>query len=175
MNQMQFDPQMNDFNNNQMQMNQMNMMNQMNQMNQINMMNQMNQMNMMNQMNQMNQMSQIPMENMVMNQLMLMANIASQMQNINQIQNNQPQWPDGLTLRFTIDDGRNTLVIIPCRYSERMGDVIERFWMRIGYRDPQAKFIHNAKNITPTLTIAEAGLVNQNMIQVLLLGRVKGA
>ena len=91
------------------------------------------------------------------------------------MQNNQPLGPDGLTLRFTIDDGRNTVIIIPCQYSERMGDVIERFWKKIGYKDPQAKFIHNAKNISPSLTIAESGLVNQNLVQVLLLGRVKGA
>ena len=79
------------------------------------------------------------------------------------------------TLQFTIGDGRNTMIIIPCQAGENMGNVIERFYQKIGYRDPNAKFIHNAKNINPGLSIAELGLLNGAIIQVLFSGRVRGA
>jgi hypothetical protein len=105
-----------------------------------------------------------------------MENIANQMRNINQMQNNiQQMGPNDLTLKFTIDDGKNSMIIMPCQYSEKMGDIFKRFWQKVGFIDPKAKFIHNAKNISPSLSVSEAGLINQNIVQVLLVGRVKGA
>jgi len=183
-------------------MNQMNMMNNpMNQMNnQMNMMN--NQMNMMNnpmnqmnnqmqlnpqmndfnnqvQMNQLNQMQmQMQMQNLANNFMANMIVMGNQMNNMNQNPNNFSQQggnSNSLSLKFVIDDGKNSIIIIPCLFTDKMGDVIDRFWTKIGgKRDDKAKFIHNAKNISPSLTVAECGLINQNQIQVLLTGRVQG-
>ena len=54
-------------------------------------------------------------------------------------------------------------------------NVINRFYQKIGYRDPNAKFIHNAKNLNTSLSISESGLINGAVIQVLFSGRVRGA
>ncbi len=111
-----------------------------------------------------------------MNPVMAMANLANQFPNFNQMQNNnQVQNPNVFSLNFTLDDGRNTIIIIPCQLNETMAVVIERFWGKIGQKDPNAKFIHNAKNINQSLTLAESGLNNGAIIQVLISGRVKGA
>ena len=49
------------------------------------------------------------------------------------------------TLKFIIDDGKNTIIIISCQAGENMRNVIERFYQKLGYREPNAKFIHNEK------------------------------
>ena len=67
------------------------------------------------------------------------------------------------------------MIIIPCQLNETMGEIIQRFWGKIGQFDPNAKFIHNAKNINQSLSLAESGLTNGAIIQVLISGRVKGA
>ena len=49
------------------------------------------------------------------------------------------------TLKFTIDDDKNIMIIIQCQAGENMRNVIERFYQKLGYREPNAKFIHNEK------------------------------
>ena len=77
------------------------------------------------------------------------------------------------TLKFTIDDDKNIMIIIQCQAGENMRNVIERFYQKIGYRDPNVKLIHNVKNINPGLSIAELVLLNGSIIQVLFSRRVK--
>ena len=166
----------------QIDMNQMNMMNNpMNQMNnQMQLNPQMNDFNNQVQMNQLNQMQmQMQMQNLANNFMANMIVMGNQINNMNQNPNNFSQQggnSNSLSLKFVIDDGKNSIIIIPCLFTDKMGDVIDRFWTKIGgKRDDKAKFIHNAKNISPSLTVAECGLINQNQIQVLLTGRVQGA
>ena len=147
-NQLQFDPMNNDFTNNQM----------------------------MNTMNQMNPFNPSPMQNNMdmTNPVLFFANLMNNIQLLNQMQQMNQMMNNQFTLKFTIDDGRNTIIIIPCQAEENMGNVILRFFQKIGYNDPNAKFIHNAKNINPSLSIAELGLLNGSVIQVLFSGRVRG-
>ena len=116
---------------------------------------------------------------MFMNPVMAMANLANIFPAFNQMpNNNQAQVPNQFSLTFTLDDGRNTMIIIPCQPNETMAEIIQRFWGKVapnGQSDPNAKFIHNAKNINQSLTLAESGLTNGAIIQVLISGRVKGA
>ena len=49
------------------------------------------------------------------------------------------------TLKFTIDDDKNIMIIIQCQAGENMRNVIERFYQKLGYREQNAKFIHNEK------------------------------
>ena len=49
------------------------------------------------------------------------------------------------TLKFTIDDDKNIMIIIQCQAGENMRNVIERFYQKLGYREANAKFIHNEK------------------------------
>jgi len=109
------------------------------------------------------------------NPVLFQATLQNQIQFLNQMQQMQQMQNNQFTLKFTIDDGRNTIIIIPCQAEENMGNVINRFYQKIGYRDPNAKFIHNAKNLNTSLSISELGLLNGSVIQVLFNGRVKGA
>ena len=169
--------QMNEINNQICMNNQMNMMNNnMNMNNQIQLNPQMNDFNNPMQMNLLTQM-QMQMQNLANNLASNMLVMAGQTPNMNQMQNNiQQQGGNELSLKFVINDGKNSTIIIPCIYTEKMADIFERFWTKIGgKRDPNAKFVHNAKNISPSLSVSECGLMNQNQIQVLLSGRVQGA
>ena len=108
------------------------------------------------------------------NPVLFYTNLMNQIQVLNQMQQMQQMLSNQFTLKFTIDDGRNTIIIIPCQAEENMGNVISRFFQKIGYYDPRAKFIHNAKNINPSLSIAELGLLNGSVILVLFSGRIRG-
>ena len=187
---MSFNDQMN-MNNmmNQMTMNNNNMMNQM-AMN--NMMNQMNP-NMMNQMNNnmMNQMNQNFMMNMLMNQMNnQMQNLSNnaqefqnqQQQNNENFNNNQtnPQQnqDDGTRLEITfIKNNQNEAqrsIKIFCLNSEKVGDIIQKYRVKADDNNKEEKFIYNAKKLNPDLTVAEAGLINQSKIFVMVTENIVG-
>ena len=172
-------------------MNNMNQMNMMNNMQGNNMMNNMNGMNMMdinlmNNMNQMNMMNNMQMNNMngmnMMNQFnpaMPMPGMQNMQGFVNNQQNNffpnNMQQENYLSLIFIINDFQQTKLTILCSHTDKMSDVFEKLWAKYGEKDPKAKFVHNAKNISPSLTVSESGLTDKNVIQVLLLKYVKGA
>ena len=176
---------------NQMQMNMMMNMNPnaMNNMNQMNIMNNMQGNNMMNNMNQMNMMNNMQMNNMNMMNGMNMKNQFNPampmqgMQNMQGFVNNQQnnffpnnmQQENYLNLIFIINDKKQTKIIIPCSYTDKMGDIFDKLWSKYGEKDSTAKFVHNAKNISPSLTVSESGLTNNTVIQVMLLRYIEGA
>ena len=106
-----------------------------------------------------------------MTNMMIMAN---QMNNMNQIPNNITQQLNGFCLKFLVNEGKSLIIPIQCQVTEKMGDIFERFWVKLGKKDPKAKFVHNAKNINPSLTVSECGFMNQDQIQVLMLGSLNG-
>ena len=164
--------------NNNMMNNNMNnpMMSNMNNMN--NMQNQMMMNNMQNQM-MMNNM-QIPMNQMASNGM----NIMNQnLFNNNQSQgnNNQPQQSNGfLTVNFRDsgnDNNQNTegySIAIQCKPDEKVSDIIQRYRTKANFYD-EAKFVFNAKNLAPSLTVAEAGISHSSKIFVVRTKHVKGA
>ena len=172
-------------------MNNMNQMNMMNNMQGNNMMNNMNGMNMMdinlmNNMNQMNMMNNMQMNNMngmnMMNQFnpsMPMPGIQNMQGFVNNQQSNffpnNMQQENYLSLIFIINDFQQTKLTILCSCTDKMSDVFEKLWAKYGEKDPKAKFVHNAKNISPSLTVSESGLTDKNVIQVMLLKYLKGA
>ena len=80
-----------------------------------------------------------------------------------------------LSLIFIINDFQQTKLTILCSCTDKMSDVFEKLWAKYGEKDPKAKFVHNAKNISPSLTVSESGLTDKNVIQVMLLKYLKGA
>ena len=175
MNNMQGNNMMNNMNQmnmmNNMQMNNMNMMNGMNMMD-MNLMNNMNGMNMMNPMNNFNQMNQF-------NPAMPMPGMQNMQGFVNNQQNNffpnNMQQENYINLIFIINDKKQTKIIIPCSYTDKMGDIFDKLWSKYGEKDSTAKFVHNAKNISPSLTVSESGLTNNTVIQVMLLRYIEGA
>ena len=119
---------------------------------------------------QMNQMNQMPMQNMANSMFNMMPMMMFQMP-----PQNQQQMPDKLSLIFLINDGKSSRIEIQCSYTDKMSDVIDKFWNKKGgQRDPKAKFVVNAKNISPSLTVAECGLANQHIIQVIVTASLQG-
>ena len=188
MNQMQMNMMMNMNPNAMNNMNQINMMNNMQGNNMMNNMNGMNMMdiNLMNNMNQMNMMNNMQMNNMNGMNMMNQFNPAMPMQGMQNMQgfvNNQQnnffpnnmQQENYLSLIFIINDFQQTKLTILCSCTDKMSDVFEKLWAKYGEKDPKAKFVHNAKNISPSLTVSESGLTDKNVIQVMLLKYVKGA
>ena len=53
-----------------------------------------------------------------------------------------------------------------CAPNEKVSSIIEKYRMQTGDYDPDKKFIFNAKNLRPSLTLAEAGLINNSVIFV---------
>ena len=58
---------------------------------------------------------------------------------------------------------------------EKVSELIEKYRMKSGDRDPTKKFIFNAKNLNPSLTCEEAGLTRNVNIFVVATKGIKGA
>ena len=57
--------------------------------------------------------------------------------------------------------------MVQCMSDEKVSEVIEKYRMFTGDRDPTKKFIFNARPISQTLTVAETGLTNNANIFVI--------
>ena len=57
-------------------------------------------------------------------------------------------------------------IMVQCMPDEKVSEVIEKYRIESGDRDPTKKFIFNARPISQTLTVAEAGLTNNANIFV---------
>ena len=158
------------------------MINQMNP----NMMNLMNN-NMMNQMNQ-NFMMNMLMNQMNNNQMQNLSNNAQDFQNQQQLNNenfnnnNQTdtQQNQGNDTRLEISFIKNNQneaqrsIKIFCLNSEKVGDIIQKYRVKADDHNPNEKFIYNAKKLNEDLTVAEAGLINQSKIFVMVTENIVG-
>jgi len=66
-------------------------------------------------------------------------------------------------------------IMVQCMPEEKVSEVIEKYRSKSGDRDPTKKFIFNAKNLAPGLSIAEAGITNNANIFVVATKGIKGA
>ena len=182
-----------------MNMNNMNNMGNMGNMN-MNTMNNMGNMGNMGNMNMNNNQNQMMLNNMQQMMMMMnnnqatmnqMANTMGQFNN-NQISNQMPnqmnnsQLPssnDHITVVFRLGamNERNTHIIekngptisIQCMADDKVESIIKRYRQKTGFKE-KAKFIYNAKNLNPSLTVAEAGITNNSFIFVISTEEVYG-
>ena len=61
-----------------------------------------------------------------------------------------------------------------CTYDEKVKKVIKRFCNKLGLNYKYLKFIFNAKNLDPNLTIAEAGITDMSNIFIIEPEGIKG-
>ena len=66
-------------------------------------------------------------------------------------------------------------IMVQCMSDEKVSEVIEKYRNKSGDRDPTKKFIFNAKNLAPSLSVAEAGITNNANIFVVATKGIKGA
>ena len=131
-----------------------NMMNSNNMINNNNMMNN-NINNMMNNLNNMN--------NLINNN-----NNNPMMGNINMNMNQYPNIPKSFTVIFRhIGNDTNKLpIIVNIQENEKISDIIQKYRQKSSNYDINLKFIFNAKDLNPFLTVAEAGITNNSNIFV---------
>ena len=68
----------------------------------------------------------------------------------------------GLSVIFR-DSGADGPVMVQCMPDDKVSDVIKKYRNKAGDHD-YTKFIFNAKNLDPCLTVAEAGITNNTNI-----------
>ena len=118
----------------------------------------------------------------------MMANLQNNMGNVgnnndNNNQNNQDNQNNsgGISVIFRVSgtqgQGQAQIppVMIQCLSNEKVSEVIKKYRIKSGDNDETKKFIFNAKNLAPSLTVAEAGLTNNANIFVVATKGIKGA
>ena len=111
---------------------------------------------------------------------MPMANVAQQIQNNLQQQQSQnnfnfnpnPNEDDKVNIKFK--KGLDT-ISVQCLNSEKFSDAIQKYRNKSGDEDQTDKFFLNAKLLSPDLTIAELGPLNNCEIVVVSTKYIKGA
>jgi len=70
--------------------------------------------------------------------------------------------PSKISVAFRQSDlsKRETIWIYGCYPEQKVSSIIEQYRSKSGDHDPSKKFIFNAKNLSPNLTLAEAGISN---------------
>ncbi len=116
-------------------------------------------MNMMHMNNQMNMMN------------MNMMNINNQMNMIDENINE-----DDIQIIFDIPefDGLERNIVISCKYSEKIEDIIKRYRIKSLDDDVNEKFIFNRHSLNPKNTVAQEGLGNLSKIIVIKKRRIYG-
>ena len=141
----------------------------------------------------MNQSGMNPMQMQMMNQMMMNnMNNMNQMAMQNMMANNQNNAPSDSTSQASISQnnsqGINVIfrasgaqannqppVMVQCMPDDKVSDIIKRYQNKSGDRDDSKKFIFNAKNLVPNLSVAEAGISQNANIFVVATKGIKGA
>ena len=60
----------------------------------------------------------------------------------------------------------NQLTTIICNPDDKVSDIIEKFRNKANVHDDNRQFIYNAKELNPSLSLGEAGLIHESIIYV---------
>ena len=143
-----------------------------------NMLMNMNMMGMNNQMGQVDMNQMVNMMNNMNNQIQNQASNNSDNTNTdNQGQGNDNSNNDGINVIFRVSGPGQTgaPISIQCMPKDKVSDIIERYKGKSGDKDTTKRFIFNAKELNPSLTIEEVGMSNNANIFVVTTKGVKGA
>ena len=129
----------------------------------------------------MQQMQQMQQYQMMMNMMNQTNQSQTQSQSQSQSQS-QPQSNDGkpsggksVIFRKSGEGQQGPPIMVQCMDNERISEVIQKYRNKANDQDESKKFIFNAKQLNPSLTVAEAGLTDNANIFVVTTRGVKGA
>ena len=125
----------------------------------------------MNQMSQMNNMANINQQ--AMNMMNPNNFIANNNQSNNKATNNNGEI--NVFFRASGEGQKKDAIQIQCMLNDKVSDIIEKYKNKAGVVGTGKKFIFNAKNLVPSLTLAEAGITNNANIFVVETKGIKGA
>ena len=132
-------------------------------MNNMNFFNPMMNPNFVNNNNQFQQM--IQQQLMQIQQMLLQPPMNQQMENIQKIE-------DKITVKFRKD--RAEPIPVKCSLNNSISDIIKKYRKYSLDNEPEEKFIFNAKALSPSLTVAEAGLTKNSNIFVVETKGLRG-
>ena len=103
------------------------------------------------------------------------------------INNNQLQ-PEFISNNFQNNNGANSQIInvqfqkdttlkntlLHCNPNEKISNVIKKYREKANDYDEKIKFIFNGKELNPSLTLSQSGIVNNHIIRVIRCGALKG-
>ena len=70
--------------------------------------------------------------------------------------------------------GERRIISVRCEKNEKVSSLIEKYRNLSGDFDDDRKFIFKAKNLQPNLTVAEAGITNNENIFIINTRLIKG-
>jgi len=129
------------------------------------------------------------MQNAAAQNMVQQANMQQQMQNIlnppvqgatgtsSNTPSSQPSGPGFCVIFRSSGQGgpQQAPVMVQCMPDDKVQSLIDKYRNKSGDNDPSKKFIFNAKNLSPSLSVAEAGIANNANIFVVTTKGVKGA
>ena len=83
---------------------------------------------------------------------------------------------NGINVIFRVSDNCNQYIsiLIQCLLNEKVSELIQRYRIKFNDNDESKKFIFNAKQLNPSLTVGEAGLTANSNIFVKRTKQIKG-
>ena len=64
-------------------------------------------------------------------------------------------------------------ILIECNFKDKVSDIIEKYRNKANDYYENRKFIFNAKNLEPSYSVAEVGLLDNSFIYVISTGDLK--
>ena len=71
-----------------------------------------------------------------------------------------------LFFKLQSEYGSNNQLTILCYPDDKVSDIIEKFRNKANVHDDNRRFIYNTKELNPSLSLAEAGLIHKSIIYV---------
>ena len=105
------------------------------------------------------------------------SNTVNPSQSQSQPQNQSSAKPGGkcVIFRKSGEGQQGPPIMIQCLDSDKISDLIQRYRTKSNDNDDSKKFIFNAKQLNPTLSVGEAGITDNANIFVVTTRGVKGA
>ena len=73
------------------------------------------------------------------------------------------------------ENGDDTSIMVQCKPSDKISDLIDRYRTKSLDNDPKKKFIFNAKEVIPHYTVEQLGIRNNSSVFVVSTANVRGA
>lgn len=100
------------------------------------------------------------------------------MKQMEQNNNNNPEQNEShlsIIFRVSGNDPNVLPITIQCIASEKVSTLIQRYKIKSGDKIENKKFIYNAKELNPALTLKESKLTNNAIVHVIDIEHLKGA
>ena len=85
--------------------------------------------------------------------------------------------PQGINVVFRAQgalENNQEPITVQCMLDDKISHIIQKYRNKSGDYNDQEKFIFNTKNLVPSLTVVEAGIIHNSIIYVVSAEGIKG-